>query len=534
MNIILEKIIKEDLTIDEIYFKQISSTYSNDSLIDYIVNELGGIVAFKNLLKAKYGVTYFNEDSRNIEIIENIQNYVSYKQLNELEILPIKIEENILYVAVNDVLDYEKINKIKNITNIKIRVGLSKQKYIKSNLQNYYKADLINTITEKSNNISIEDLINKVLKYAVDCKASDIHIEPYEEETLIRLRIDGDLVLLNNINSAIHKKIISKLKLMSGIDIAKRAVPQDGHFKLKIDERLIDFRLSTVPTIFDEKAVLRIIYNDNYFNTKESIGFLEEDIKLINDMLKNSKGLILVTGSTGSGKSTTLSTFIKEMDYKTKNIITVEEPVENIIKGVTQINLNGKLDFTFDNTLEYILRQDPDVIMIGEIRNVTTAQFAIRSSITGHLVLSTLHTSNAISTISRLLNMGIENYLITSSLKGVISQRLVKKVCNNCKEIRKTTLEEQNILGFTKKEKVYFGVGCTECNGLGVSGRTIVYEILEINNEIRNKILSGKDLNDVKVKSNIYENIRKNVLMGNISIYDAINIMLEIRYDKFE
>ncbi len=533
MNVFLEKLIKENLNIDEIYLNELVSRNNNDndSLIDYIIVKLGSETKFINLLKEKYNTTYVSEYTTSIK---NIEKYLPYKHLNQLEILPIKIEDDILYIAMADIFNYEKINKIKSMSNIKIRVILAKEKYIRRNLNNYYKQEVIKTISENGSNISVDDLINKMLKYAVHCKASDIHVEPYEHTTLIRLRVDGDLTLLNEISVSLHKKIISKLKIMSNIDIAKTSVPQDGHFKLKINDNLADFRLSTVPTVFDEKAVIRIIYNDNSFSSKESIGFLKEDINIINSMLKNSKGLILVTGSTGSGKSTTLSTFIKEMDHKTKNIITVEEPIENIIKGVTQINLNGKLDFTFDNTLEYILRQDPDIIMIGEIRSMKTAQFAMRSSITGHLVLSTLHTNNAISTIARLLNMGIENYLITSSLKGVISQRLVKKICNSCKTSRVTTIEEQEILGFEKVETVYFGKGCEECNNSGVKGRTIVYEILEINNSIRTKILNKHDLSTILIKNNIYENIKKNVLIGNISIDEAINIILETRYDNFE
>lgn len=535
MNNFLEKVIKENIEVEYNYLKELLTRYTDDELIDYIIGEVGGIQSFKKILDENYNVNYIESIVYN-ENRNKLKEIIPFDLIKEYKILPIILHDDNLYIAMANIFDYEKIYDIKSYLPdiLNLRIVLAKKSLITDEI-----IKLQNETFIKDNNlnkeISLEDLIDDIFKYSIKNNASDIHIEPYDNEFYVRIRIDGELILKNKYNIDLHKKLISKIKIMAKVDISKKMIPQDGHFKLNIYNRNIDFRLSTMPTIFGEKAVLRIIYNENKFENKESLGFYDNDIKIIDEILQFTKGLVLVTGSTGSGKSTTLSLIIKSMDYHRKNIITVEEPVENIIKGVTQINLNEKAGLTFDNTLQYVLRQDPDIIMLGEIRNISTAQFAIRSSITGHLVLSTLHTNNAISTVTRLINMGIEPYMITSSLKGIISQKLIKKVCSKCKVRRETTLEENKILGIEKSIDVYSSIGtktgCESCNNTGYKGRTVVYEILEINSKIKEKILNGYSLENSDFKVNFIDNIHKKLKSGEISIEEAIKIIFEIRYE---
>ncbi len=527
MNTFFEKIIIENFNIDEIHLNQLVNKKSNDGLLEYIINRLGSKKEFLKLIKDKYNIDYVSESDINIEEILKVNNEIPYKYLKELEIFPINKIDNRLHILITDTHNYEKINKIKLLTGYSIKFFLAKEELINKCIYKFYQENLKGDL----DNISLEDLVSNTLSYAVNCNSSDIHIEPYSKKVIIRFRIDGDLVYINDYDIKLHKKLISKIKIMSSVDISKKMIPQDGHFKLKVSNRLIDFRFSSMPTVFGEKVVLRVMYNKNKFENMKNLGFFEKDIKLINKMVQHSKGLILVTGSTGSGKSTTLSTIIKTLDFKSKNIVTVEEPVENIMEGITQISLNEKAGLNFNNTLQYILRQDPDIIMLGEIRDIETSQFAIRSSITGHLVLSTLHTNNAITSITRLINMGIEPYLITSALKGVISQKLIKKLCNKCKESRTITLEEAKILNISSGEIVYYSKGCSECNDSGTKGRVVVYEILEINKDIKEFILNEKDLKSITIKESFFYNIKKNLLKGIISIDEAIKIILEIRYD---
>ncbi len=527
MKQILLNIIKKYNNLEKIQNYNIYSM-KEDELLNFIFKNNFDIQQFKQILKEEFNIEYLDKSDLDIQQIQN--NLNKYNELKKIEVLPICIDFEKIIIGVTDIMDYEKINKVKIITGIhNVECKFINKSLLVQIINNKINNNEVKPKKENSINTILEDIIN----FSVTNNCSDIHIEPYELEFKVKFRKDGDLFEFNSYDISLHKKIISKIKIIGNVDISKKMMPQDGHFKKVIYNRNIDFRISTMPTIFGEKVVIRIIYSDNQYKTKESLGFFDEDIKLINEIISYSKGLILITGATGNGKSTTLISFIKDMDYVKNNIVTVEDPVENIIKGVTQISLNEKAGLTFDNTLDYILRQDPDVIMIGEIRNLQTAEFAIKSSITGHLVLSTLHTSNAISTISRLLNMGIEPYLIVGALKGVISQKLVKKICNSCKESRLSTPYENEILKWDKSEMVYFSVGCKECNNAGTNGRVVLYEILQINNEIKNYILNNKSLNNINIEKSFENNIKKNLLLGIISIDEAIKLILEVRYELY-
>ena len=280
----------------------------------------------------------------------------------------------------------------------------------------------------------IVKLLNSIIEQAVRERASDIHIEPYADDIRVRFRIDGDLREVMTLSKTSHSAIITRIKIIGKMNIAEKRIPQDGRVESKIAGRDIDMRISTLPTVYGEKTVIRLLDRSNFNFKKESLGFSEKDLNTLNKMISQPYGMLLVTGPTGSGKTTTLYAILQDLNRKEKNIITVEDPVEYKLKGINQVQVNAKAGLTFASGLRSILRQDPDIIMVGEIRDNETAEIAVRAAITGHLVLSTLHTNDSPSTVARLIDMGIESYLVSSALVGVVSQRLVKKLCPKCKE----------------------------------------------------------------------------------------------------
>ncbi|MCX7885180.1 MAG: GspE/PulE family protein [Caloramator sp.] len=349
-------------------------------------------------------------------------------------------------------------------------------------------------------NISVVKIVDDIIKDAVKNDASDIHIEPFEKYVKIRFRIDGHLYEYKRLAFEIYDQLILRIKVIANIDIAEKRLPKDGRIIQKIDDSEYDLRVSTLPNIYGEKIVIRILNRNSICIEKGKLGLKENDIKTINRILNSSNGMLFVTGPTGSGKTTTLYTLIKELNIDDKNIVTVEDPVEYLIDGINQVNINTKSGLTFTCVLRAILRQDPDVIMIGEIRDLETAEIAVRAAITGHLVLSTLHTSDCVSSIIRLMDMGIEPYLIAASISGIISQRLVRRICPYCKEEYEANAFEKSIIGMKKDEKVilYKGKGCSNCNYTGYKDRTGVFEVLEITKEIRENIVTCRNINSLK------------------------------------
>ncbi|MDO5009217.1 MAG: GspE/PulE family protein, partial [Intestinibacter bartlettii] len=348
-------------------------------------------------------------------------------------------------------------------------------------------------------------IFESILERAICENVSDIHIEPFDNYLVIRFRVDGELYEAFRYTLDLHTPLTSVIKLRSGIDITERRLPQDGRADMNVRDKLIDIRTSTIPTTYGEKTVLRILNRDDFFKTKEEIGFSKEAIQIIKEMISNNSGIVLIVGETGCGKSTTMYSLLNDLNTVSKNIITIEDPVEYKMDGINQIQVNAKVGLTFEKGLRAILRQDPDVIMIGEIRDSETAKIAIRSSITGHLVLSTLHTNDTVSSITRLKDMGVDLYLISASLVGVIAQRLVKKVCPYCEG------EDKN---------------CEYCSGKGYLGRTVVYEILQIDDEIReciNDLNRHKEIKKLAIKKgkmitfeDSYKELAQNKLAENI------------------
>ena len=357
-------------------------------------------------------------------------------------------------------------------------------------------------ILELTEEAPIIRLLNALLQQAVKERASDIHIEPYEKEIDVRIRVDGILQRVLSPPKIIQEALVSRVKIMANLDIAEKRLPQDGRIRLLIGGRDIDIRVSIVPTSFGERVVLRLLDRKQGLIGLWEVGLNKEAESRLEELLQRTTGILLVTGPTGSGKTTTLYAAMNRIHTEEKNIITVEDPVEYQLKGIGQIHVNPKIGLTFASGLRSILRQDPDVIMVGEIRDFETAEIAIQASLTGHLVLSTLHTNDAPSSIARLVDMGVEPFLVASSLIGILAQRLVRVICPSCKESYRPTEEEAKyISSFVLHPSTfvfYRGKGCNKCNGKGYLGRTGIFELLIIGDEIRHLITQGTDSQSIK------------------------------------
>ena len=355
-----------------------------------------------------------------------------------------------------------------------------------------------NARREEIENAPIVVLINNIIEQAVRQRASDIHIEPMEKTVRVRYRIDGNLKEIMKYDNALLGAITTRLKIMSGMDISEKRKPQDGRITTTVDRREYDIRVSNLPTVYGEKVVMRIASKEGFNVDISKLGLTERDRKVFQDILRNPHGIILVTGP-GSGKSTTLYTALSELNTEDVNIITVEDPVEANIDGINQVQVNTKANLTFASALRSILRQDPDIIMIGEIRDSETAEIAVRASITGHLVVSTLHTNSTASSVARLEDMGVESYLIADSMVGIIAQRLVRRLCE-CKKPKEATVEEKQLLGVDtdKSCTIYEPCGCKLCNNTGYYGRMGIYEIMKISPAIKRLISKNADAEDIK------------------------------------
>lgn len=380
----------------------------------------------------------------------------------------------------------------------------------------------------------IVQLVNNILERCILKGASDVHIEPFEKYVRIRYRVDGMLTEMEQIQKNMFNTIVTRIKIISGLDIAERRLPQDGRLSRRINDQQVDMRVSILPTIYGEKIVIRFIYTEEKSLKLEEIGFLKEDYRRVMNLLRNPHGIILLTGPTGSGKSTTLAAILKSLNKETSNIITVEDPVENIIEGINQVAVNNKIGLTFAQTLRAILRQDPDIMMIGEMRDSETSSIAVRAAITGHLVLSTLHTNDAASSIPRLIDMGTEAYLVGAALKGVISQRLVRKLCESCKERHLVTAVEARIYKIEENTVVYKPKGCSSCNHTGYKGRMAIHEVLVINKTLE-ELISRGDLTTEKIREvalgqgmrTLLDNALEGVRKGRTSLEEMMRVAYE-------
>ena len=382
-------------------------------------------------------------------------------------------------------------------------------------------------------NKPVVDIVNDMIVDAVKNGASDIHFDPTDSDLIVRIRIDGSLLDYAKVPATVKKNLITRIKIISGMNITETRLPQDGAIKGLIENLDVDLRVSSLPIVEGEKIVIRILDYRMSLNGLDSIGLAPYNLEKIKELIKKPNGIIMVTGATGSGKSTTVYAMLQVLNTTERNIITVEDPVEMKIDGINQVQVMSEIGLTFSNTLRSILRQDPDIIMIGEIRDDETARIAVRASITGHLVLSTIHTNNSLNTIERLLDMDVERYLLGSALSGIISQRLVKKLCPKCRSERPTNQYEKNlfqkILGIDV-DKIYTPVGCSECIN-GYKGRIAIHEVLEINQDIRDAIVNNtrkEELRTLVYNSNVNTLLQdglNKVIEGSTSIDEILRVI---------
>lgn len=431
--------------------------------------------------------------------------------------IPIKKEGNTLTVVMPDPLNFYAIDDVKNVSGMDVEVSISPRKDISGAIDRYYGSEIaekafedlkkeysklsmsgLSEISESEvANAPVVRLINSLLQHAIKSNASDIHIEPTETDLKVRFRIDGQLQEVMTSSMSAHPAITTRIKIMSGMDIAEKRVPQDGRVETKVDGKSVDLRVSLLPTVYGEKTVIRILGGQTVVLERKQLGISDANMLLFDKITKSPNGIVLVSGPTGSGKTTTLYTLLKELNKPEVNIITVEDPVEYRLAGINQVQVNTKAGLTFANGLRSILRQDPDIIMVGEIRDSETAEIAIRASITGHLVLSTIHTNDAVSSVIRLVDMGIEPYLVSSSVVGVIAQRLVRNICPRCRASYRPSHDEMLMLKMKDPTPLYKGTGCPACNFTGYKGRTGIHEVLVITREIRELVNRRSSLDQV-------------------------------------
>lgn len=443
---------------------------------------------------------------------ESILRLISEEYARENLVVPVTFEEGKLVVAVADPLNYYVVDDLRLITGYNIKLVMAPKSEIETAISRYYGINrsldqIILNYSEDEEEQGAEGddtplirLVNQLLLSAVKQNASDIHIDPHENEVVVRFRVDGVLNVEKVFPKIMEKQLVSRFKIISGLDITETRRPQDGRIKMVVENTQLDLRVSSLPTVNGEKLVLRLLNLKNNLGSVSKLGLSEENFKRFSNLIKRPNGIILVSGPTGSGKSSTLYACLNDLNKEDVNIITIEDPVELQLKGVNQIQVNPDVGLTFASGLRSILRQDPNIIMIGEIRDTETAQIAVRASLTGHLVFSTIHTNDSPGTVTRLIDMGIDPFLVASSLVGVVAQRLVRRTCRECGEWKPASEREKILFKNVglEVEKVFAPRGCPICNFKGYTGRIAIFEILEINDEIRHIINKGGTEQDIK------------------------------------
>lgn len=499
-------------------------------------------------LVVQLGIPYIDLDYEQIpsEIIKLIPETIAVVNA----IVPVKKDNNTLTLAVADPLDYGIINDMGIYTGLKIEPVIAEKEKILEKLRSVYavqkayevakelvrdnepfKKPVGNIQTEVSDQPVIR-LVNMMIEQAVLMNASDIHIEPEDNKMRIRFRIDGRLVVYMETGGDIISSVVSRIKFIGNMNIAEKRIPQDGRITYNHNGRKMDMRISVMPTVYGEKVVIRLLSTAGLDFTKEQLGFLPENLSVFNKILSQQNGIILVTGPTGSGKTTTLYTALKDKRRTDVNIITVEDPVEAFIPGITQVQVNPKAGLTFASALRSVLRQDPDSVMIGEIRDEETAQIAVRVAITGHLVFSTMHTNDAPSAVIRLIDMGIEPFLVSASVIGVISQRLVRKICPRCKKSYTPNEQDLRFLELDENSAVtlYKGDGCDFCNRTGYKGRTAIHEVMPVTAEIRKAINEKRNMDELRELAasqgmiSLQDNAKKLVLNGTTALHEYVEM----------
>lgn len=525
---------------------------TRERLGDVLINN--GIITEQQLIEAlqmQLGVDFV--DLTVVSIPLELARFVPRSIAKKYCVVPVKLQKDELYVAMSDPLNFEAQEEVKSASHKQVVPMIATRRAVEQAIATLYgnegtaraieemkreagsnQADIVPVQMSKAvDNGAAEAptirFVNSVIERAITERASDIHLEPQEGEMVVRMRIDGVLRRIFTVPANLQATVIARLKIMGGMNIAERKIPQDGRAMVTAKDKEIDLRISSIPTIYGEKIVLRLLDKSSGHINRKTIGLEGEDEKKYDRLLKNSSGVILIVGPTGSGKSTTMCAMIQELCNEQTNIMTLEDPVEYNIPGANQCQINEKTGMTFAAGLRSILRQDPDVISVGEIRDGETASIAVRAAITGHLVISTLHTNDAVSTISRLVDIGVEPYMISSALRGVVSQRLVRKICPQCRKAYTPTEEEKRMVGIAENEDVTFykGEGCQECGRTGYRGRRGVFEILTLDAALRREVAnnaSSEELTKTALENGFVtmkDNCRRLVLEGVTTVSEA-------------
>ncbi|MCD6352754.1 MAG: type II secretion system ATPase GspE [Proteobacteria bacterium] len=522
-----------------------------------------GFVSDEDVLKAlglQLNLSYIHAREYPVEpvMVEGIP----LKFMKQNQLVPVSLDDNEITIAMHDPLDIYSIEAIKMATGLKIKVVIGKEEDILKTIEDLFGSgtssmeriieninkngdeslpenqDDIEHLKDMASEAPVIKLVNLIISRGVEYKASDIHFEPFENEFKIRYRIDGILHDVESPPKRLQPAIISRIKIMAKLNIAERRLPQDGRIKLRVMGKEVDFRVSTIPIMLGESIVMRILDRTSVILDMEKLGFSPATLKEFEEYLVKPYGMILVTGPTGSGKTTSLYAALEKINSPEKKIITVEDPVEYQLKGINQIQVKPQIGLTFSSGLRSIVRQDPDVILVGEIRDFETAEIAIQSALTGHLVFSTLHTNDAAGAVSRLLEMGAEDYLISSCLIGIMAQRLVRVLCPHCRipsrpdphvlEEMGVDLSDENIQG-----EIYEAKGCEQCAMTGYRGRAGIYELLSVNDDIKNLILKKSDARNIKRKAieNGMRTLRQDgwekVKQGITSVSEVLRVSLE-------
>lgn len=530
---------------------------SGRKLGETLVDE--GIATEENIARALSNQFHYDMvDLQNTEIPQEILDLVPANVLKKHRAIPFEYSPdnmNVLRVAMSDPMDIGAMDDINIITNLQVEPVVATMGSVMLAIDRYYGQAEVNSALEEYtrekesqvieqedmysedvNNSPIVQLVKGMIDQAVRQRASDIHIEPMEKQVRIRYRIDGALYEKSVYSIRLLPAIVARVKIIGGMDISEKRKPQDGRITQIVDRKEFDIRVSILPTVYGEKIVMRLTSKNALTKEKSQLGLKPDELKKFDHILQHPHGILLVTGPTGSGKSTTLYTALSELNKEDVNIITVEDPVEANIDGINQVQVNTKANLTFASALRSILRQDPDIIMIGEIRDEETASIAVQASITGHLVVSTLHTNSAASTITRLADMGIEPYLIADSTIGVIAQRLVRRLCPECKRQKKADAEELELLQMEPDADVtiYEPCGCSRCDGTGFKGRIGVYEIMEVSQPLKSIISKGGTAEDIKEKAleegmnTLRMSATKYVLEGITSVQEMMRVSFDL------
>jgi type IV pilus assembly protein PilB len=515
-------------------------------------------------LSQKYGLPSIN--IAKFEIPPEMIKLVPSEMARKGQIIPIQSNKGTLVVALCDPTVMSGLEKLKFVTKMNVEAVLTSYSAFDAAMSKYYSVNMIGSAVESYQKdikgggetkdsglelVQVHDidagsteqdapviqLVNGILAEGIKLMASDIHVEPYEKRFRVRMRVDGVLSEVTAIPNEMKRAVLARFKIMSRMDIAESRVPQDGRIKLKLGGQEIDFRVNTMPTLFGEKVVLRMLSKGNLQLDMMKLGFETKQLETFKRGIYAPNGLVLVTGPTGSGKTTTLYSALAELNQITENLSTAEDPVEYNLEGINQVQVHKEIGLSFASVLRALLRQDPDIILVGEIRDYETAEVAVQAALTGHLVLSTLHTNDAPSTITRLMNMGLEPFLVVASVNTIVGQRLMRTVCASCKAEIKIPKEELQKLGVGNEEilkaKFFKGQGCDKCNKTGYKGRVAIYEVLEFSQTLKEMVLRGESIIDLK-KQAVKEGMKSlrmaalsKVIEGRTTLEEALSLTME-------